>query len=158
MPSHYVNERQDNWDTFLPLLALAYNTTIHTSTTQSPYTLMFGFQAHSLADLLHHAYKADANSPFGEELLSSLRAARGVMFNQLFTQQSQREDKSIALFPVADINAGDKVYAAEHVIPQGQKAKHARKWTGPYEVIEVTGPLSYRLRSCRDTTKILRAP
>jgi hypothetical protein len=50
------------------------------------------------------------------------------------------------------------VHAPEHVIPQGQKANHARKWTGPYEVIEVTGPLSYRLRSCRDTTKILRAP
>ena len=41
----YVNTRQDNWDTFLPLLQLAFNTAQSSTTNFTPYFLMFARQA-----------------------------------------------------------------------------------------------------------------
>ena len=52
MLSHFVNENQDNWDTLLPLLSLAYNATFNYTIQQTPFYIMLSQQAPSLTDLL----------------------------------------------------------------------------------------------------------
>ena len=42
MLRHFVSSQQDDWDKLLPLFALAYNSSIHSSTAYSPNFLMFG--------------------------------------------------------------------------------------------------------------------
>ena len=41
MIAAYVNENQKDWDRYLPLLTLAFNSTIHASTGFTTYKLMF---------------------------------------------------------------------------------------------------------------------
>ena len=41
MISAYVDENQKDWDRYLPLLTLAFNSTVHASTGFTPYKLMF---------------------------------------------------------------------------------------------------------------------
>jgi len=42
MLASLVNEWQTNWDLLLPQLAFAYNTSVHNTTKQTPFELMFG--------------------------------------------------------------------------------------------------------------------
>ena len=42
MLRQYVNEKQTDWDTHLPLCELAYNSTVQKSTKFTPNMLMFG--------------------------------------------------------------------------------------------------------------------
>ena len=37
-----VNEKQNDWKTWLPSVMLAYRTSVHSSTTITPYRMMFG--------------------------------------------------------------------------------------------------------------------
>ena len=42
MLRQFVNSQQDDWDELLPLCAMAYNSSMHTSTAYSPNFLIFG--------------------------------------------------------------------------------------------------------------------
>ena len=42
---------------------------------------------------------------------------------------------------------GDSVPIFEHTTPSGLKPKYRRRWTGPFVVKSVTGPLSYVVQS-----------
>ena len=42
MLKQYVNQVQDDWDGYLPLCALAYNSSRHSSTTYTPNFLRLG--------------------------------------------------------------------------------------------------------------------
>uniref|UniRef100_A0A8R1EEU6 Integrase catalytic domain-containing protein n=1 Tax=Caenorhabditis japonica TaxID=281687 RepID=A0A8R1EEU6_CAEJA len=40
--SKYVNEAHTDWDTILPYITFCYNTTIHSTTGETPFFLLFG--------------------------------------------------------------------------------------------------------------------
>ena len=42
MIASYISEKQDDWDEHLPLLMMAYRSSIHESTEVSPGMMMFG--------------------------------------------------------------------------------------------------------------------
>ncbi len=42
MLRQFVNHNQDDWDEFLPLCAMAYNSSVHSSTGYTPNFMMFG--------------------------------------------------------------------------------------------------------------------
>ncbi|MCW4335043.1 MAG: RNase H-like domain-containing protein [Candidatus Thiodiazotropha endolucinida] len=52
MLSKYVSANQKDWDDYLPLLLLAYRSSVHESTKQTPYMMMFGRHALLPIDLL----------------------------------------------------------------------------------------------------------
>ncbi|VDO80924.1 unnamed protein product [Heligmosomoides polygyrus] len=77
----YIDETQSNWDLFLPLCTLAYNTSVHNSTNDSPFFLMFGQDAVLNIDwLLRHKLEghvpsdSDA-STYKEALVTTLHTA-----------------------------------------------------------------------------------
>ena len=42
MIASYISEKQDDWDEHLPLLMMAYRSSIHETTGVSPAVMMFG--------------------------------------------------------------------------------------------------------------------
>ena len=48
--SAYVNKATDNWDEFLPVVALAYRTTVCDSTGYTPYYALFGREAKLISE------------------------------------------------------------------------------------------------------------
>src|SRR6266478_3805922 len=49
----YVAGSKSDWAKWLPALAFAYNSTVHTSMGYSPFFLLYGFKPRSLADFTH---------------------------------------------------------------------------------------------------------
>ena len=52
MLSKYISANQRDWDEHLPLLLLAYRSSVHESTQQTPYMMMFGRHALLPVDLV----------------------------------------------------------------------------------------------------------
>jgi hypothetical protein len=42
---HYVREDQTNWDDWIPYAVYVCNTTVHTTTTYTPFELVYGFKS-----------------------------------------------------------------------------------------------------------------
>lgn len=57
MLANYVNEQKNNWDDYLPLLQLAYNTAVHSSHKYTPFELQFGRDPKLQLDLMRQRAK-----------------------------------------------------------------------------------------------------
>ena len=150
MLSHYIGVAQDNWDTFLPLLAMAYNSTFHYSVQSTPYFLMFGRHPPSFSEALVHAPREDSTA-FGGEMRAALRNVVAAVYQDILLQQSHREDEvqrhNASVPASSSYKIGEEVLILDLVTPVGISSKHRRKWTGPYSVSEIHGPLSYVVES-----------
>jgi len=158
MVSHFVNDRQDNWDSVLPLLALAYNSTFNTTVNNSPFFLWYGREAPTVASLLAHIPAMDQAS-YGEGLKLAMKSALAAAYNNIIQRQNQSDAET------ADINnsvqfqeysVGEEVLILDNTTPPGQKPKYRRRWIGPFLISSVNGPLSYAVTS-KDGLKTYRA-
>ena len=52
MLAKFVSHNPEEWDQYLPLVSLAYNTSVHESTKFTPCTVMFGREFNLPVDLL----------------------------------------------------------------------------------------------------------
>jgi len=158
MLSHFVNARQDNWDTFLPLLTLAYNSTFNPTVQNSPFFLWHGREAPSISALLNHIPYMDA-AFFGGDAKAAMKSALTAAYKSIIHRQDHTDQEtalanlSLAAKPY---QLGDRVLILDCTTPTGQKPKYRRRWTGPFVVSAVNGPLSYTVQSS-DGQKVYRA-
>ena len=158
MLSHFVNDRQDNWDSFLPLICVAYNTTFNATTGHTPYFLMMGHNPLTLADFLINVPQTE-NSSWGEGAKAAMHTALRAAYKDIIHRQQQRqesieeENKQIAFEPY---KVGEEVLLLDTTTPAGLKPKYRRRWTGPYMVVACNGPLSYVVES-KDGLRVYRA-
>jgi hypothetical protein len=66
-----VNEKQNEWDIWIPQALLAYRSTKHSSTRFSPFTLMFGREARIPVSLVSESARIIPNPPEEEHLVQS---------------------------------------------------------------------------------------
>ena len=79
MLSKLVEKRGKNWDELLDLVLLAYRTTPHTSTGESPFFLLYGRDARlpSVLDFYSPRVKSlTLESEYGRELFCELKRVR----------------------------------------------------------------------------------
>ena len=142
MLSHYVNHEQDDWDDFLPLVVFAYNSAYHTTVKNTPYLLMLGRPAPSAADLLLHT-PGGFSSKAGENARRALKTAMKIVYGQNILRQRENSDKTSLKELTDPLDIGESVLLFEFSTPAGLKAKYRRRWTGPFKISNITGPLSY---------------
>ena len=146
MLSHYVNHLQDNWDEYLPLLALAYNSTYNYSAQQTPYYLMMGRQAPTVTEFLVHV-PGGQDTVGGGEMRHAMKVALQASYDNIIRRQQQKfELAQQQLQSTQPYALGDEVLILDLTTPVGLKPKHRRRWIGPFTVSAVTGPLSYIVR------------
>ncbi|KZP21112.1 hypothetical protein FIBSPDRAFT_691974, partial [Athelia psychrophila] len=80
MTRAYTAERKDSWAEWLSLLEFSYNNTVHSSTSASPYFLLYGYEPRAPLDFLNGekedmTRKLSENSQ-AEDFLSKLRMHR----------------------------------------------------------------------------------
>ena len=66
MLRNYVSKRQDDWDSHLPYVLLAYNTAEHESTEYSPYEMVFGRCAQLPAEIVYGSPPTNTYDPPNE--------------------------------------------------------------------------------------------
>jgi hypothetical protein len=144
---HYINYQQNNWDELLPGLEHAYNSSVHAPTGLVPFMTLSQIPR-SMADILIQP------SSTSVECVSEfvLRMQEMVTSAVAYIEQANKTAEGHANRWRRDLQfgLGDGVLlSTKYVIPEAfrdRKWKLAAKFAGPYEIIEVISPETYRLR------------
>jgi RNase H-like domain found in reverse transcriptase/Reverse transcriptase (RNA-dependent DNA polymerase)/Integrase zinc binding domain/Ty3 transposon capsid-like protein/Chromo (CHRromatin Organisation MOdifier) domain len=139
----YCNYQQNDWCKLLPLAEFAYNNSIQASTKQTPFYANYGLHP-CFSPLVDYTSKVPAAESYlrdlhktHEELKINIRDAQ--------RRYSKYYNKSVKEAP--QFKVGDKVWLIRKFIKTSRECdKLDYRSLGPFEIIEVIGTLTFRLR------------
>jgi len=147
MLSHYVNRSQSDWDEFLPMINMAYNSQVHDSTGFSPYEMVYGKEMRTPleADLtltddreIYSDYVEDLR--FRMSKMKEISQECQTKARQMQKKQYDKKSKEVKY------KVGQLVYLHVPHIKKGRTKKLSRLWRGPYKIVEVKSSLNVVLR------------
>ncbi len=140
---HFVSSELNDWDTLLSRAEFAHNAAFHESIRQTPFFLNFGYQPRTpLGEVIERVNPASAS--FVERLQSALSFARKCLVaaqqrQKVFADQKRKE---------ISFSVGDKVLLSTKYLNLKHSETNRKllpKWIGPFEVVQVVGPVAYKL-------------
>lgn len=147
-----MNDEQSDWDEKINSMLFAYRTSVHSSTKETPFYLVYGRQPRLPVDLALPTGPVESLPEDFEELIeqrcqSFLRLnirREGAAKNIKESQKSQKKyhDKKIKR---TDIKVGDNVLVHNTRKTTRKGGKLSKNWNGPYVVENVLGKGTYRL-------------
>ena len=133
----FINEQQDDWDTWLPFFTFFYSTTPHTEHTFSPFKLIFGNQANYPSDL-KNATTVDPvynHGSYHKELKFKLQLAAQKAKFLLDKSKIQRISNQSKQINEIKIQVGDLV-----LLKKENRRKLGSVYIGPFEVTNINHP------------------
>jgi hypothetical protein len=148
----FVGDDQKDWDTHLPLLELALNSTKQSSTGESPFMMMYGREAVLPVDVQLQTPIATAANPAVGALQKKMKEiwerARKCIEKAQARQRKSANKKRRAV----EYSVGDKVLlSTAHMKLRGNSElertmKFSAKFIGPFEILEVKNANAYKLK------------
>ncbi len=133
----WINERQDNWHSYLPLVEFAHNNWPNETTGESPFFLLYGFNPR--ADWIDKPSPIPQVALHLEQFKEARRKAQELMIK---AQQPWIKHKSTPKY-----QEGDLVWLeGRHLRTNQPAAKLAPKQHSPFPIIQVMSPINYRLK------------
>ena len=145
-----IESTRAEWDSLVPYLVFAYNTTPQASTRESPFFLTFGREAYLPSDVTL-GLQLNADEAFTDagaykahliDMLSTSR--RAAVAHSDVAHERQREEYNRRHRDVR-YNVGDLVWLYVPAVEPGRATKFALNWRGPYRVTRVASPVTYAL-------------
>ena len=139
---------EDMWDEELPLLMLAYRSSVQESTRFTPYRLMFGREVRLPVELMFGGTPApgethtDYVTHLRERLEGAYRVVRENLHGAVQHQKQHYDRKTTG----GRYQVGDPVWLYSPAVSRGQTAKFHRPWKGPYRVVKVLSDVTYRIQ------------
>ena len=147
-----VNEEQEEWESQLPFVLLAYRASIHQFTDTTPAYLVYGsdlvLPQHLMIDLpvIGKPGLDTSKQSVGTEIALRLRKANETYLKTLDNKVKTRNEKLNEDRKDIRINIGDSVYLKRPFVKQpGKCEKLAAKFVGPYRVIKKMGDLGFEI-------------
>lgn len=143
----YVKESQKDWDLFLPVLEIAYNSSLHASTGFTPYELDIGMQPRLPIDIaLSNSSKKQNTADF----LDQWRAKWILAQKHVRIAQEKQREQANRHRKNEEFARGQFVLLQLDRGPQragiGVSGKLGPKFEGPYEIIELHGDVNVKLK------------
>ena len=139
---HYVNKRQNNWVTLLPMAQLTYNDKLSGTTGMTPFFANYGKNANGFLQP-REGPNADKALVKAEELKEVHKKLRDIIkdSNEKVRLQADKNRKD-----GPQLKEGDKVY----LLTKNMKTKRPSKKldhvkVGPFLIVERRGPVNYKL-------------
>ncbi|XP_042008927.1 uncharacterized protein LOC121757445 [Salvia splendens] len=143
----FTSDRPSKWANFLPWAELALNCFHHSGLGMSPFKALYGRDPPSLVFAQPSAATPSSAADLirqRSELLVELR--RNLERAQRRMRDSANKHRRHVEFEVGDLVLLKLQPYRQHSVARPQSAKLARRYYGPFEIVERIGPVAYRLR------------
>ncbi|KAK3105050.1 hypothetical protein FSP39_016182 [Pinctada imbricata] len=148
MLSKFCNERQNDWDLYLPQLMLSYRTSINSSTKFSPAFIMFGRELRLPVDLMIRPITEEVQNTatYVQKLRERFHRAFEIIRTNLNTAHLHQKDYYERGANFHEFQPGDNVRLFCPGVKKGQSTKLHSPWKGPYIVLAKLSDLNYRIK------------
>ena len=150
MLSKYVAGDQRDWDTHLPMLMLAYRSSIHESTGQTPVAMMFGREVTLPIDLLLGSFldqnQGTTDIPYIMGLKQSLNEIHEIARENLEKSCDRQKRVYDHRANARSYKVGDSVFLFDPSKKKGISPKLQSRWQGPYQIIGKLSDLLYKIQ------------
>lgn len=152
MISHYTQDQRD-WDEIVPYVIFAYRNAPQESTGESPFFLMYGRDATLPFDeiLKPQGIRYAIAENYKEEMAARLSKAFTQARENLQKAAENRKRYYDQKAKSSDIRVGDLVLIYFPQVKPSQVAKLARRWTGPYRVLNQISPVNFEVSKVGST-------
>jgi transposase InsO family protein len=147
--SMIVSDNQRDWDKCVDLVLFSYRCARHASTGVSPCEAMLGRQLRGPVELLLPRPETESMQcgiSYVDDLRSRLRCIHERVCQQLELTGLDVKRRYDRKSDVTGYQAGDAVYLYSPHVKRGLSPKLARKWHGPFKVIERLTDVVYRVQ------------
>jgi hypothetical protein len=141
---HFVSVGLNDWDTLLSRAEFAHDASVNETVRTAPFKLTYGYHPRTpvgeVVEVVH-----PASAAFVERLQSSLSFARKCLIAAQQRQKALADKRRVD----QDNKVGDKVMLVTKYLDlkhSESSRKLLPKWIGPFEVVQVVGPVAYKLK------------
>jgi hypothetical protein len=150
--SKYISKEDPDFDEFLDCASFCYNTSVHSSTGETPYFLMFGrdplFAIDQILDSrVHKTSEIIDYNDFKQKLVLNLRTAWTEAAKRIEIAQNKGADQYDKKLKILKIEVGDRVLLRNYAGKIGTSKKFHLPWKGIFRVIGIDG-INVTIISC----------
>ena len=142
MLRHFVHPMHDDWDTYLPVLEFAYNSSVNPSTKHTPFFLCTGREPRTPASWLLQS----PASPEATDFLGALHAAQAAARAALELAQQRQKLAADRTRRHITYAVGAKVLLSTKDLAMAGFDKFKGRYVGPFKVVKVVSPVAYKLQ------------
>ena len=151
MLSKYVGQNQRSWDDHLPLVLLAYRSSVHESTSLSPAVMTLGRELDLPADLVFgrpegESSQADTPPSYVTKLIDRTEKVHQVARDKLMEAHDRHKRAYDIKQFQNNYKVTDLVLLFTPAVKRGRNKKLSSRWTGPYQIVEVLSDVVLRIR------------
>lgn len=153
-------ERQKDWDEYIPFALMAYRSSVHESTGETPNMMMLGREVVLPVDLTTEPQSADLEeaSSYAGQLRGILRethAQARETLRESGDRQKRNYDRHQFGTPYSE---GQFVWYFNATRTKGLSPKLQKKWKGPYLITKKLSDVTYRIQeSSRGKPKVVHS-
>ena len=151
-----ADEKPFDWERQLRRLCLAYNSSEHPTTGETPFFLMFGRQVRMPIDIMYGSPNTTQPSSVPQYVVT-LRDDLEEAYKRVRIRMQQKLHRQKELYDQRahgdPYKLGDLVWLHDPVVPRGQSKKFHCPWSGPFRVVSKFSDVVYRVQSTRGRRK-----
>ena len=147
MLAKYVSKNQKDWDNHLQLVMLAYRSSVHETTKQTPFFMSFGREVRLPVDVMFGGSEIQrTRDEYVDDVRRNMENAYHEVRERTKAVQKRQEDYYNKRVSGEPFKKDDRVWVHQPCTGKTISRKFHQPWSGPYRVIKRISDTVYRVQ------------